>query len=327
VGAGKLRLAEAKLIAMAQHVLPPQNITLLDHLLQHLFGSACRIADYEVIRWSTDYAVVIADLLHAATKVVVKLAGPAAPVDCPFEQTAAINHIIRRQTVVPTFHVLAADASYRAWPWRYLVTTYMPGHTWLAVHAHLNQGELRDAYRQMGNAIAQLHTIRFPAFGEVDADGTVRAGNPYLQALTERARRRIKQPQHADLFTALLRDRAHLFADVEQPGLCHEDLNPNNLLFDQDKGCWKLSAVLDFESAWAGNAESDLARLELWHAMIGDGWWEAYGACRSVQATYTQRRLIYQLLWCLEYAAATSRHIQDTRRICAELGIDPITFR
>ena len=39
--------------------------------------------------------------------------------------------------------------------------------------------------------------------------------------------------------------------DLQASILCHEDLNPNNLLFAMCDGQPVLSGILDFESAWA----------------------------------------------------------------------------
>lgn len=323
MGANKPLLNNA--VGMA-HQLSPQNNMLLEQLLQQLSGSRCRITTHHVIQQQEDYAVVYAQLEQPTLEIVVKLAGPYAPIDCPFERTAAIVQRVRRATTVPTFEVLAADEGYSTWPWRYLVTTFVGGQTWAAVRAHLNAGQQHDTYQEMGDAIAQLHALNYEAFGPIDSDGTVRTSGDYVDQLIERAIRRIRNPQHAQIFAGLVQERAHLFADVPQPALCHEDLNPRNLLFEHAQGRWHLSAVLDFDSAWAGNGESDLARSELWEGMIGAGWWEAYTARHTVAAGYHTRRAMYQLLWCLEYAAATPQHLADTRRVCAELGIAPITF-
>ena len=308
------------------HQLMTQDKMLLEQLLQQLFGSRCRITTHHVIHQREDYAIVHARLERPALEIVVKLAGPQAHVDCPFERTAAIVQRVRRETSVPTFEVLAADEGYRIWPWRYLVMTFVGGQTWAAARAQLNAAQQGDAYRQMGDAVAQLHALKYEAFGPIAPNGTVRTSGDYVDQLIERATRRIEDPQHVQVFVALVRERAHLFADVREPALCHEDLNPHNLLFEHAQGRWHLSAVLDFDSAWAGNGESDLARLELWDGMIGAGWWEAYNARRTVAAGYGTRRPVYQFLWCLEYAAATPQHLADTRRVCAELGIAPITF-
>ncbi|MGH2514282.1 MAG: phosphotransferase, partial [Ktedonobacterales bacterium] len=168
--------------------------------------------------------------------------------------------------------------------------------------------------------------IPFQRFGEVTPDGTVPFGAPFLPALAERVRRRVANPHHAELFLALMRERAALFADVEEAQLTHEDLNPNNILFQNDNGQWVLSGLLDFESAWAGCCESDLARLELWRGMTGDGFWEGYRSVRQVPPSYPLRRQLFQLLWCLEYGATTPRHLADTRAVCAALGIPAEAF-
>jgi Ser/Thr protein kinase RdoA (MazF antagonist) len=62
----------------------------------------------------------------------------------------------------------------------------------------------------------------------------------------------------------VLESPTSLFEGLPTPTLCHEDMNPNNLVFEIRDGRPVLSGILDFESAWASTGESDLARLELW---------------------------------------------------------------
>lgn len=179
---------------------------------------------------------------------------------------------------------------------------------------------------QLGRAVAQLHTISFPGGGEIGADGSVPAGTPYLTALAERTRRRIGDPRDAALFTALLTDRARLFDDIPPAALCHEDLNPTNILVHHTNRGWRLAALLDFDSAWAGSPESDLARLEFRYGALAADLRRAYTAIRPLAGGYAERRPLYQLLWCLEYAHPTPRHNSDTARLCAELGLPPVHF-
>ena len=188
----------------------------------------------------------------------------------------------------------------------------------------MDKQQLSNAYRQMGQAIAELHTIRFPRFGELSAEGMVQPGTSYTVALAERARQRIQNARHAELFISLLKDRAHVFADVSQASLCHEDLHGHNILFDREQDRWQLAAILDFDSAWAGHHESDLARLELWRGMTGDGFWEAYRERHHLAEAYSQRRLIHQLMWCLEYSSTTPEHLADTEHVCTALGLPMI---
>ena len=311
---------------MISQTLAPRDETALAELIRKTFGPACRIGRSRIIKRETDYTVLQAQLVQPDLRVVIKLAGHMAALPCPFDRAAAINRLVRTHTNIPNSGVIAADVSYAHWPWRYMISTFIPGDTWMVVRPRLDGPQLREAYRQIGEAVAVLHGIPFQQFGEVTPDGTVPFGAPYLPALAERVRRRVANQRHAELFLSLMRERAVLFADVAEAHLTHEDLNPNNLLFQNTNGQWTLSGILDFESAWAGCCESDLARLELWRGMTGDGYWDGYCSVRQVPPAYLMRRSLYQLLWCLEYAANTQRHLADTRAVCASLGIPAEPF-
>src|SRR5947209_4029877 len=89
----------------------------LAELFRHVFGPGCRITDHQVVIDRSDYAVVLATLTDPELAVAVKLAGPAAPLPCPFDRTAAILRLVRAQTPVPVSEALAWDTSYRGWPW------------------------------------------------------------------------------------------------------------------------------------------------------------------------------------------------------------------
>jgi fructosamine-3-kinase len=217
--------------------------------------------------------------------------------------------------------VLAADTSYQDWPWRYFIRTHVPGQEWAVVQRQMAEPECSDAYRQMGEAVGQLHTIGFPAFGELAADGTVQGEEPYLVALAAHARAIIRHDRLRDLFLSVLERERALFNNVREASLCHEDLHQHNLLFQHRQDRWHLATILDFDKAWAGHPETDLARLEFWRGMTSQEFWQGYQAIRPVEPQYPQRRPIYQLLWCLEVAWPTAEHLADTNRVCAELGL------
>jgi fructosamine-3-kinase len=81
---------------------------------------------------------------------------------------------------------------------------------------------------------------------------------------------------------------------------------------------------LDFDKAWAGHHEIDLAKMALWDGMTGTGFWERYTEVMNMDALYPQRQPFYQLWWCLEYAANTPKHLADTRQLCKLLGLPAI---
>jgi len=290
-------------------------------LLQQVFDARVELIDCQIGNQLEDYLVLLVHLRHPTMKGVVKLAGPQASLACPFERVAMLHRLVEARTAIPMPEILAVDTSCQAWPWRYIVKTHVPGLEWADAKQLMNRAELSDAYRQLGNAAAQLHTIHFPLFGELATDGSIQGAETYVEALQERARSSIRNVYLRDLFFAVLQKRQSLFLDVRRASLCHEDLHKYNVLFGYQQGQWRLATILDFEKAWAGHHETDLARLELWEDALCSEFWEAYEALCPIAPLYEERRAIYQLLWCFEYARPTRKHLADTQRLCGELGL------
>lgn len=289
--------------------------------LKQIFGSKVELAEYRVGNRRHDYVVILAQLVRPSIRIVLKLAGPQAPLPCPFERTALLYQLVARRTNIPMTEVLAVDVSCRTWPWRYLVMTHVAGQEWSQVRHQLSPQELDAAFRQLGQAVAELHAIRFPLFGEVGVDGTVEGSSSWVAAMQARAQRTIRSDRLRTLFLSVLEGHVALFADMGQASLCHEDLHGHNILFDLQAEGWRLATILDFDKAWAGHAEIDLARLELWTGMMSSEFWQTYQDYHPIVPQYSQRRPIYQLLWCLEYAQPTRQHLANTAQVCRQLGI------
>jgi Ser/Thr protein kinase RdoA (MazF antagonist) len=300
--------------------LPPPDLL---PLLRHIFGTDVDVERYVVAKRRPDYLVLLIHLRHPTLDVVVKLAGPGATVPCDFDRTAMLKRLVAARTSVPMPEIVAVDVTCRAWPWRYLISVAVPGEEWARIAPRLGPDDLRAAHRQIGDAVGQLHAIEMPAFGEIGADGAVEGGAEWGAALAERARRTTAGPRARDLFRTALAARAPLLAGVHRACLCHDDLHKHNILFRREGGTWRLAAIIDLDKAWAGHGETDLARLELWEGMTSADFWPAYTARTPLAPDYHQRRPLYQLLWCLEYARPTPRHLADTRRVCERLGLPP----
>ena len=233
-------------------------------LLRHTFGTQVEITDSQVANQQHDYQVLLLQLRRPSIQVVVKLAGPEAAMAGSFDRTAMLHRLVAAQTTIPMPEILAVNMSYQDWPWRFLIKTYLPGQEWAVVREQMNGEQLIDAYHQIGSAVAQLHSIHFPLFGELAVDGSVRGEAAYIPAFTQHAKDILQNARLRELFLALLDQHKPLFRDVRPPSLCHEDLHHHNLLFQHRQGQWRLATILDFDKAWAGHPETDLARLEFW---------------------------------------------------------------
>lgn len=310
---------------MAQ-TFPHIDAVFLTQFLTSVLGRTQDLVAYRLLRQAEDYAVVVATLAQPQQEVIIKFAGPRAVLRPDFERSAAIAQLVRVHSGAQTFEVVAVDGSCLRWPWQYLVTTYLSGEQWSDFQVRQSGAERRALFAALGTTVGQLHSMRFPTCGEIAPSGNVTGGTSYYTALQERARRRIVRPAHMELFLSVLQEHHSLFEGFLIGVLCHEDLNPSNLLVQKLATGEPSLAVIDFDSAWAGCAELDLARLEFWRGMMGDGFWEAYRTQAPLSDAYPQRRPIYQLLWCLEYARPTVQHFRDTAHVCEELHLPPVAF-
>ncbi len=273
-----------------------------------------------------NYVVASVETQQPALRLIVKLEVPGERPNRHLDAMAAIARLVRSQTSVPTFDVVAVDTTRQQWPWEYLVVTELAGLTWMELYPRLQSEAREGGQRQIGRAAGQLHSLRFKSFGQIGPDGSVIDGTAVLPALRRRAQQRLTNPRHLAVMLETLETHKDLFAGLSTPTLCHEDLNPNNLVFTIRDGQPELVGILDFESAWASTGESDLARLEFWWMMAGTAIRQGYSDVAAVAAEYLVRRPLLQLLWCLEYAEhhASVEHQALTNGVCAELGVPEI---
>lgn len=290
--------------------------------LREQLGTAIQVSHVKVAKRLPDYLVLLVSLQGSDQRLVVKAAGENAPLASQFERTAALHTLVARQTSIDMAEIYAADASQQTYPWRYLVKSYLPGVSLAQARLTMNESEIGKAFGQIGKAVGELHAIHFQAFGELDANLNLTPGLGLLEALQERAKQIIKNPTNLDFFLATLEKRKGWFCEAQYPCLVHDDLHAYNLLFHQVETGWELRTILDFEKAWAGSAESDLARLDFWRGMGHEKFWTMYRTVSAVPDGFSQRKALYQLLWCLEYAEPTTQHREDTQSVCQTLGIE-----
>ena len=298
----------------------------MQSFLQEILGTTIRVSHVKVAKRLDDYLVLLVSFPGTDQRLVVKAAGRDAPLASQFDRTAALHPLVYARTHIRMAEIFAADTSLKAYPWRYLVKTYLPGVSFAQARQTMSQTEIANAFSQIGSAVGELHAIHFPAYGELDGNLKLVPGLKLLEALQERARMIIKSIAHRELYLEILEKRRAWFNGEGHSSLVHEDLHAYNLLFQRDTDVWQLATILDFDKAWAGPAESDLARLEFWRGMMHPQFWQAYLTISQVDEGYSERRALYQLLWCLEYAEATEQHLQDTQAVCRLLGIPEISY-
>jgi aminoglycoside phosphotransferase (APT) family kinase protein len=310
--------------------LPPlSSRAAIRELVRDVLGSHTTVRIHAWHKRQENYVVASVTTRRPVMNLIVKLEEPGERPNRHFDAMAVIAQLVRSQSPVPTFDVVAVDVTRQKWPWDYLIVTQLPGLTWSQLYPQLEREARRTGQRQIGRAAGQLHALRFEAFGQIGANGSVMNPTTAVPGLMGRVRQRLTDPRYLALALELLEARSGLFDSVSTPTLCHEDLNSHNLVFAIRDGQPALTGILDFESAWAGPGESDLARLELWRLSQGMAVREGYAEVATVAHAYAARRPVLQLVWCLEYAQyhpTEDGHQALTDLVCDELGIAHIPF-
>jgi aminoglycoside phosphotransferase (APT) family kinase protein len=239
--------------------------------------------------------VVLRGTVPGSGRLVVKLArrgsDPSRAAD--FERTAAAT-ALAATAGVPVAEVLAARTAGPGDEFGHLVQRHVDGLEWRLLRPTLEDGEVRSVHRQIAEALLALQTTRLPGFGDLDTTGGS-AHDDLLAALHRRADGLIRDAERRAAFAALLDREAGLFAD-DRPTLCHDDLHHDNVVLAQRHGEWRLAGVLDWDKAWAGPAESDVARMAFWDGMTGPGFWEVYRGAVPERDGWARRALVHQLL-------------------------------
>ncbi|WP_449397185.1 phosphotransferase family protein [Devosia riboflavina] len=296
------------------HPLPETVIEALDTIVKSATGS--RPVDCANLRKEKDYWIVSVGT-NAGDKLIVKISSSK---EVPsFEEAKAKHDLIRQISGIPMAEMIAADDSQSQVLFRYSVQTRLSGEEWFTRRGRLDDGDRERALANLGDVVARLHQPLLPGFGTFAEN----RGQDCLAGLKDHARRIIREQNHAAWFTELLDRKADLWTGTIMPAITHDDLHGFNVLFHPDRPV-EVSGILDFDKAWSGPAESDLARMELWRGMSSPYFLAAYRNRIPEMAGYDERRPFYQLLWCLEFAQSTPDHLKTTNALLSMLGLQPM---
>ena len=148
---------------------------------------------------------------------------------------------------------------------RYALISRLPG---ASLRERFGRDGSEALFREMGALLKRLHEVVMPTFGYL-LDGDVAkafaSNSDWMAASFETKYRDFRAwGGDADLgrrVEAFVDDRFAALEECEQPVLCHNDFHPGNVLADRDgEGLWRLSGLVDFENAVAGDPLFDLVK-------------------------------------------------------------------
>lgn len=166
---------------------------------------------------------------------------------------------------VPTPRLIHFDESRSLLPLVLAVFTWTPGTD---LRSFFSDPDVEGAYRQMGGLLRRIHSIPMPGYGYILDEGISDpkpSNEVYMADAFARALRKFRDLSGEAGLTQELEQIAlggmDLMAESTGPALCHDDLHPGNVLFIRETpGNLRLSGLIDFGNARAGDALMDLAK-------------------------------------------------------------------
>ncbi len=183
------------------------------------------------------------------------------------QKEVMIAGLARDRLSVAVPRILLADDSKELLALNWVLMTKLDGAVLGRIEAAFTPQERTSEHRQIGGLLREFHRIPMQAFGYIGANGIVTPHATNHAYLTHQFRRKLKEHGERGGDAALARRvadhveaRAHLFNGCTQAVLCHNDLHAGNLLATTTGGDVRLTGVVDFEGALAGDPLMDVAK-------------------------------------------------------------------
>ena len=183
------------------------------------------------------------------------------------QKEVTVTGLIQERLSIPAPRILLADESKRLLGLNFILMTWLDGLILGQLEKNLASEQIDAAYAQIGQLLRQFHRIPMEAFGYIGPKGIWTAHATNHDYLTHQFQRKLKEfaerggdARLAQRVAGHVSERAQLFKGCSQAVLCHNDLHAGNLLATIGNAGLRLTGVLDFEGALAGDPLMDVAK-------------------------------------------------------------------
>lgn len=235
--------------------------TIVDRVL-----SDCTVATVSTLHGGEIAAVYEIAFLEARPPLVLKVYPDTLHWKMQ-KETFVLGTLVQDRLSVPVPMVLLADDSKRVLDLNFIVMTKLEGSPLGRLEPQLTPPQLGSAYALIGQLLREFHRIPMEAFGYIGANGISTPHSTNHAYLSFQFDRKLKEftsrggaAPLARRIAAHIADRARLLHECTHPVLCHNDLHAGNLLAIATGSGMRLSGVLDFEGALAGDPLMDVAK-------------------------------------------------------------------
>ena len=183
------------------------------------------------------------------------------------QKEVTVTGLIRDRLSVPAPRILFADDSKRLLRLNFILMIRLDGSILGQLEKTLALEQRATAYAQIGQLLREFHRIPMEAFGYIGPTGIWTVHSTNHDYLTHQFQRKLREFAERGGDAALAQrvaghvaERAELFRNCSQAVLCHNDLHAGNLLATIGSEGLRLTGVMDFEGALAGDPLMDVAK-------------------------------------------------------------------
>ncbi|MBM3857904.1 MAG: aminoglycoside phosphotransferase family protein [Verrucomicrobia bacterium] len=174
------------------------------------------------------------------------------------------HRLLKDRLPLPEIHYIGDYENYR-----FAIAQYMRGRLLRDfLLEHKNQSEIETMMFAVGVLLARIASFQFSQSGTFNRDlvftgGCSHDGYLHFINLILKKENIVSHFNHAILsnIKQFTEKNKFFFPHGTEKNFVHGDFDPNNILVDQIEGVWKVTAVLDWETPFAGNPFCDISNM------------------------------------------------------------------
>lgn len=221
----------------------------------------------------------------------------------------AMELLKERGILVP--EVIALDEDRDASPYDFLICRKVEGDELYRVWKAQNKTTQQQLCCEMGEILAQIHSIQLPKFGEILPNGEGLQFEKWSDCVLHKLQEAIEGVKSFGLFEdeiyqkvrQIFEYQIEVLDTVQQAVLVHNDYHLGNMIVHRSH----ISSILDFEWCFAGDAEFDFREPVTFEGTV-QNILPYYQQKRPLSVEFEQKNYLYRLLLYLQLCDLSNRH-------------------
>ena len=232
-----------------------------------------------------------------------------------YAKEAFFSRLVHERTDVPAPWPYLIDRETDIFGWMYAIMPRLPGVDIgnPEVRRTLGAGDRLALARAMGEALARLHALTWPHYGEYDpaTDTIAPIEGSFAAWMALRVRGWLARCREASAATtdadvawveeALDRARDALEVEPEAPTFAYNDCKENNTVAQRaENGGWRITGVFDLGEGYFGDGDADFSRSMAGYiredVALARAFLDGYRANRALREGFAERFRLYMLL-------------------------------